>query len=107
MAKCNDGNGSINANDKAMIGKPMPDFTYGLTLTASYKNFDLSVFGNGSVGNDVFMSYSYNRILYSLKEMYDQRWTPQNLSAKYARPQLTNADKYGLCLYFIHQRIDC
>ena len=31
-----------------------------------------------------------------LKEMYDQRWTPQNLSAKYARPQLTNADKYGL-----------
>ena len=92
----NDGNGSINANDKAMIGKPMPDFTYGLTLTASYKNFDLSVFGNGSVGNDVFMSYSYNRILYSLKEMYDQRWTPQNLSAKYARPQLTNADKYGL-----------
>ena len=92
----NDGNGSIDANDKAMIGKPMPDFTYGITLTANYKNFDLLVFGNGSVGNDVFMSYSYNRILYTLKEMYDQRWTPTNTNAKYARPQLTNADKYGL-----------
>ncbi|MCI5664279.1 MAG: TonB-dependent receptor [Mediterranea sp.] len=92
----NDGNGTIDAKDKAMIGQPMPDFTYGLTLTASYKNFDLLIFGNGSVGNDVFMSYSYNRILYSLKEMYDQRWTPQNTAARYARPQLTNADKYGL-----------
>lgn len=92
----NDKNGSIDANDKAMIGKPMPDFTYGITLTANYKNFDLLVFGNGSVGNDVFMSYSYNRILYTLKDMYDQRWTPTNTHAKYARPQLTNADKYGL-----------
>ena len=92
----NDNSGSIDANDKAMIGKPMPDFTYGITLTANYKNFDLLVFGNGSVGNDVFMSYSYNSIRYALKEMYDQRWTPSNTDAKYARPQLTNADKYGL-----------
>ena len=92
----NDNSGSIDANDKAMIGKPMPDFTYGITLTANYKNFDLLVFGNGSVGNDVFMSYSYNSIRYALKEMYDQRWTPSNTNAKYARPQLTNADKYGL-----------
>ena len=92
----NDNSGSIDANDKAMIGKPMPDFTYGITLTANYKNFDLLVFGNGSVGNDVFMSYSYNSIRYALKEVYDQRWTPSNTNAKYARPQLTNADKYGL-----------
>ena len=92
----NDNSGSIDANDKAMIGKPMPDFTYGITLTANYKNFDLLVFGNGSVGNDVFMSYSYNSIRYALKDMYDQRWTPSNTDAKYARPQLTNADKYGL-----------
>ena len=54
-----------------MIGKPMPDFTYGITLTANYKNFDFLIFGNGSVGNDVFMSYSYNSISYTLKEMYD------------------------------------
>lgn len=93
----NDKNGVIDASDKAMIGKPMPDFTYGVTLAANYKNFDLLVFGNGSVGNDVFMSYSYNHIFYPLKEIYDQRWTPDgSTNRKYARPQLTNADKYGL-----------
>ena len=75
----------------------MPDFTYGITLTANYKNFDFLIFGNGSVGNDVFMSYSYNSISYTLKEMYDQRWTADGTtSRKFARPQNTNADKYGL-----------
>ena len=93
----NTGDGTIDASDKAMIGKPMPDFTYGITLTANYKNFDFLIFGNGSVGNDVFMSYSYNSISYMLKEMYDQRWTADGTtSRKFARPQNTNADKYGL-----------
>lgn len=93
----NTGDGTIDASDKAMIGKPMPDFTYGITLTANYKNFDFLIFGNGSVGNDVFMSYSYNSISYTLKEMYDQRWTADGTtSRKFARPQNTNADKYGL-----------
>lgn len=32
-----------------------------------------------------------------MKEIYDQRWTPDgSTNRKYARPQLTNADKYGL-----------
>ena len=34
-------------------------------------HIDFLIFGNGSVGNDVFMSYSYNSISYTLKEMYD------------------------------------
>lgn len=49
------------------------------------------------MGSDVFMSYSYNSISYTLKEMYDQRWTADGTtSRKFARPQNTNADKYGL-----------
>ena len=32
-----------------------PSFTYGITLNASYKGFDLTVFGTGAAGNDVFM----------------------------------------------------
>lgn len=89
--------GVIDANDKAMIGKPMPDFTYGITLTANYKDFDFLIFGNGSVGNDIFMSYSYNTISYPLKEMYDQRWiSGNNTNRKYAHPSTLNADKYSL-----------
>lgn len=39
--------------DKTVIGNPFPDFTFGLTNTFSYKNFDLSLLVTGSVGNDI------------------------------------------------------
>ncbi len=49
--------GIIDSYDRTKIGSPMPDFTFGLNNTFSYKNFDLSVFINGSYGNDV-MNYT-------------------------------------------------
>ena len=48
------GDGVINENDKTNIGSPMPKFTFGWTNTFRYKNFDLSIFINGSYGNKVF-----------------------------------------------------
>jgi len=91
-----DNNGIINADDKDMIGKAFPDFTYGITLSANWKGFDAVVFGSGSQGNDLFMSYQYFNISYSLKELYDQRWTTTNPNGKYAKPAVTNAEKYNL-----------
>jgi len=44
----------INSQDKTNIGNPYPDFTYGLNLTAAYKNFDFNCFISGVQGNDVF-----------------------------------------------------
>lgn len=52
--KDQNGDGVINSQDRTFIGNPQPDFTYGLTNEFSYKGFDLSVFLNGSYGNDVF-----------------------------------------------------
>ena len=46
--------GVIDDNDKVMLGKGFPDFTYGITLNASYKGFDLTVFGTGAEGNSIF-----------------------------------------------------
>lgn len=48
--------GKIDANDRTVIGSPMPKFTFGWTNTFRYKNIDLSIFLNGSYGNDV-MNY--------------------------------------------------
>lgn len=45
--------GVINSYDRTVIGSPMPDFTFGITNTFRYKNFDLTLFLNGSVGNDI------------------------------------------------------
>ena len=47
-------NGRVTASDRTYIGDPNPLFTYGLTNTFSYWNFNLSIFIQGSVGNDIF-----------------------------------------------------
>lgn len=47
------GDGVINENDKTNIGSPMPDFTFGWTNNFRYRDFDLSIFINGSYGNKV------------------------------------------------------
>jgi TonB-linked SusC/RagA family outer membrane protein len=54
------GDGKIDSNDRTVIGNPLPDFTFGWTNTFRYKNFDLSVFVNGSYGNDVLNYLAIN-----------------------------------------------
>lgn len=51
------GDGQIDENDKTQIGSPLPKCTFGWTNTFTYKNFDLSIFINGSIGNKV-MNYT-------------------------------------------------
>ncbi|HKK62803.1 MAG TPA: TonB-dependent receptor [Bacteroidales bacterium] len=46
--------GLITNADRTKLGKGMPDWTYGLTLGADWKGFDLNVFFQGSYGNDIF-----------------------------------------------------
>ena len=47
------GDGVIDEKDKTNIGSPLPKFTFGWNNTFVYKNFDLNIFINGSVGNKV------------------------------------------------------
>ena len=47
------GDGKINDEDRTYIGNSNPTFTYGLTNTVSYKNFELTLFVQGSKGNKV------------------------------------------------------
>ena len=48
-----DGNGEINDLDRTVIGNPSPDCIFGFNNTFSYKNFDLSIFFQGALGNQV------------------------------------------------------
>lgn len=45
--------GYITESDRTNIGSPMPKFTFGWTNSFRYKNWDLSIFINGSYGNKV------------------------------------------------------
>ncbi len=48
------GDGQINDDDRDYIGNPTPNWTYGMTVNAAYKNFDLVIFGQGAAGNQIF-----------------------------------------------------
>lgn len=57
------GDGKIDAdNDRTIIGRAQPKFFGGLSQTFNYKSFDLTVFANFVVGNDVFNA---NKLEYS------------------------------------------
>jgi len=47
-------------DDRAIMGSPFPDFTYGITNTIKYGNFDFSVVGTGSQGNQLLVRHLYS-----------------------------------------------
>lgn len=76
------GNGIFDPGDRTVIGDAQPDFVFGFTNSLSWKRFDLSLFFQGSYGNDV-----YNATRIDLEGMFDsknqstavlRRWTPDN-----------------------------
>ncbi|MDE3183882.1 MAG: TonB-dependent receptor [Bacteroidota bacterium] len=78
------GDGKIDANDRTFIGNPNPDFTYGLNISFSYKNFDFSTFFFGSHGNDIFNNTLFFTDFPDFfkgairKEVALNSWTPTN-----------------------------
>lgn len=85
------GDGNITDKDRTMIGNPHPKFTFGFTNTFKYKNVDMSIFIQGSVGNDVLNLTRRNGIenastfKNALVEALDY-WSPDNVNAKNPRP---------------------
>ena len=47
-------------DDRAITGSPFPDFTYGITNTIKYGNWDFSVVGTGSQGNQLLVRHLYS-----------------------------------------------
>lgn len=93
-----DKSGNISDGDLTYIGDAIPDFTYGLTLTAAYKGFDLTIFGTGSQGNDIFNCINRPDYAASNKQkelFYTDRWTVNHTTATQPRAGAANMDKYA------------
>lgn len=80
------GDEALNDKDKVIIGNPIPDFIYGITLGFSYKNFDLNTQWGGTVGNDIFNAMRY--YTYDLSSVTNKDVAVLN----YWRPDNTNTN---------------
>lgn len=82
--------GVINDEDRFVLGHPFPRFTYGLTYSAGYKNFDFQLFVQGVGKRDMFLRgelvepfhYNYGQVMYQHQLDY---WTPLNPDARFPR----------------------
>ena len=78
--------GVINDNDRTKIGDPHPDLSFGVNLNLAYKNWDMSMFWNGMIGNDIF---DYTALYYETPYFFNggrstavlDSWSPTNTGA--------------------------
>ena len=47
-------------DDRVIIGNPFPKFTYGITNTLNYGNFDFTIVASGSYGNQLLVRHLYS-----------------------------------------------
>lgn len=86
--------GSIDDLDRTKIGKGMPDWTFGFTLGAEWKGFDLNVFFQGSIGNDVFdISQRGDVPRMNMPTWFLDRWIGEGSSNKIPRMTAANPNK--------------
>ena len=89
----------ITPKDRTFIGDPNPDFTYGLNLAFTYKNFDLSTFIYGSQGNDIFNNNKWWVDFWpsfqgqKSQDLLYNSWTPTNTGATV--PKASNKSNFS------------
>jgi TonB-linked SusC/RagA family outer membrane protein len=85
-------NGKGAPNQQYALGNPNPDFTYSMTNTFSYKDFDLSIFVTGSQGGKILNAVRFQ--IEGLYGLYQNQlastanfWTPSNSSSSIPTPR--------------------
>lgn len=85
------GDGTIDSNDRVMIGNPYPDFTGGLNLSLEFKGIDFNMFWYTALGHQVWDAtrrYDMNYTNYRGEAL--NRWTGEGSTDEY--PRLTYND---------------
>lgn len=84
------GDGLINADDRVLSGSSDPSYTFGLNLTAGYKNFDLSMMFTGVAGVKRYIDLwgfggEFSGDDCHPNSIWLDSWTPDNKDAKMPR----------------------
>lgn len=88
--------GVVNSTyDRRVIGKPLPTSTYGFTLNAGYKGFDLNILMQGEGGRNDMVNLG--QFFFPLenngnvqREAYEKRWTVENPDPNASFPRMKN-----------------
>lgn len=86
--------GQITDEDRTMIGKGVPDWTFGFNLSLEWRGFDFSAFLQGQLGNDVFnVSRRTDLGSINLPKNILNRWTGEGSTNEAPRFQITSANE--------------
>jgi len=92
--KDQNGDDVINENDKVFLGSAIPWLIAGIDFGLNYRQFDLSLGLQGQVGNKILNAKRMNRDVFTDgnydQDFFKNRWTPDNISAKYPSAEAYN-----------------
>ncbi len=100
------GDGIIDGNDRIRPARTVtPEITYGITMNATYKNWELSMLwqGNANVWQYTFFEGGAGGIGNYTQHSFDIRWTPDNVNS--AGPKLfdrENASSGRFNTYYVN-----
>ncbi|CDE61917.1 outer membrane protein [Parabacteroides sp. CAG:409] len=91
-----DGKPGITTGDKTILANTQPKFTFGLTNTINWNNFELSFLVTGSIGGDIVNEF--NKSITNIggtwnvrKDAWEGRWQ-EGKGGKYARASASTKD---------------
>jgi len=89
------GDGKVTTDDRKVIGNPTPDFTYGLSTSATYSNFSLAIDLQGVYGNEIWRNWGNGSTFaqFNYREAREDRWTGPGTSNW--EPRLSEASGYN------------
>ena len=84
--------GQISDADMTNIGKGLPDFTYGITLSLEWKGLDFILFGSGQAGCEILNTLYRSGYHNSLRYFYQNSKTDKNPNGKFPEPAKVSGD---------------
>ncbi len=92
--KDQNGDNRIDQYDKVHLGSAIPKLIAGLNFSANYKNFDISMFFQGTYGNKIYMQINqdiegFYRGFTVTQRYFDERWTGEGTSNTQPRASWT------------------
>lgn len=98
------GDGQLTDDDKHMIGKGTPDWTFGWNFNASYKNIDFSMLLSGALGQDILdVTRRLDCRYVNLPREFMNRWHGEGTSNTMPRFSWTNNnDNWRISDLYVH-----